>query len=153
MTTLPVHLVPAFTDLLLSLADDKLMLGHANSDWTGLGPMLEEDIASSSIAQDEIAHAQALYEVAGELSGQRADDLAFGRAPDAYRCAAIVGFFVGTSASGERVPKHVVFATALHRQWCHVQAESNPRLVRLSKLLLQESRLFERFLIAWPPRD
>ena len=76
-------------ELLLSVADDKLLLGHRNSDWTGLGPILEEDIAFSSMAQDEIAHAQALYERAGELVGKTADQLAFGRDPDAYRCATI----------------------------------------------------------------
>ncbi|MBT8485562.1 MAG: phenylacetate-CoA oxygenase subunit PaaC [Phycisphaerales bacterium] len=80
----------ALCDLLLAIADDKLMLGHRNSDWTGLGPILEEDIAFSSIAQDEIAHAQALYEFVGRLAGTTADALAFGRSPDAYRCAAVV---------------------------------------------------------------
>ena len=33
------------TLLLLALADDKLLIGHRNSDWTGLAPILEEDIA------------------------------------------------------------------------------------------------------------
>ena len=42
-----------FVDLLLALADDKLMMGHRNSDWTGLAPVLEEDIAFSSLAQDD----------------------------------------------------------------------------------------------------
>ncbi len=80
------------TQLLLAAADDKLMLGHRNSDWTGLGPILEEDIAFSSIAQDEIAHAQALYELAASVLGTEttADELAFGRSPENYRCAQIV---------------------------------------------------------------
>jgi ring-1,2-phenylacetyl-CoA epoxidase subunit PaaC len=77
-------------NLLLAIADDKLMLGHRNSDWTGLGPILEEDIAFSAIAQDEIAHAQALYEVVGKAMNRRADDVAFGRAPEEYLCAQIV---------------------------------------------------------------
>jgi ring-1,2-phenylacetyl-CoA epoxidase subunit PaaC len=87
---LPDNLKPALADLLLSIADDKLMLGHRNSDWTGLGPILEEDIAFSSLAQDDIAHAQALYEVAGGLLGRTPDQLAFGRTPADYRCADIV---------------------------------------------------------------
>lgn len=80
----------ALAEFLLAVADDKLMLGHHNSDWTGLGPMLEEDIAFSSLAQDEIAHAQALYELAGSLLDRDADELAFGRSVDQYRCASIV---------------------------------------------------------------
>lgn len=76
--------------LLLSIADDKLILGHRHSDWTGLAPILEEDIAFSSIAQDEMAHAQALYRLAGTRVGRGEDQLAFGRSANEYRCAPIV---------------------------------------------------------------
>lgn len=76
--------------LLLAIADDKLVLGHRHSDWTGLGPMLEEDIAFSSIAQDEMAHAQALYRLVGERIGRDENQLAFGRTVAQYRCCAIV---------------------------------------------------------------
>ena len=88
--TIPPHLTAPFTDLLLSIADDKLLLGHRNSDWTGLAPILEEDIAFSALAQDEIAHAQAFYEIVGSINGRGADAIAFGRAPEAYRCATLV---------------------------------------------------------------
>lgn len=79
----------AWRDLLLSLADDKLMLGHLNSDWTGLAPTLEEDIAFSALAQDDIAHAQAIFQYLESLTGTRADDLAFGREPAEYRDASL----------------------------------------------------------------
>ncbi len=90
MDQLPDHLRQPLTDLLLSVADDKFMLGHRNADWTGLAPILEEDIAFSSLAQDEIAHASALYQMIAGLSGSCADALAFGRRPEEYRCAQIV---------------------------------------------------------------
>lgn len=92
MTTskaIPAQLIPAFTNLLLSGADDDFLIGHADSEWTGLGPMLEEDIAFSSIAQDEIAHAREIYGVVGGLLGRPADAVAFGRTPAEYRCAAL----------------------------------------------------------------
>lgn len=76
--------------LLLSVADDKLILGHRNADWTGLAPILEEDIAFSALAQDDIAHAGALYELIAELIGGDADHIAYGRQPDAYRCCELV---------------------------------------------------------------
>ena len=47
------------TDLLLAIADDELFLGWRNSEWTGIAPFLEEDVAFSSIAQNEIGHARA----------------------------------------------------------------------------------------------
>jgi len=90
MTAIPDHLREPFIDLLLSIADDRLILGHHGSDWTGLGPMLEEDIAFSSLAQDDLAHAQTLYERVGALTNQDADTVAFDRPAPAYRCAALV---------------------------------------------------------------
>ena len=55
--------------LLLSAADDEFMLGYRNSEWTGIAPMLEEDVAFSSMAQDEIGHARLLYEILGGRAG------------------------------------------------------------------------------------
>ena len=37
---------------LLELADDELILGWRDSEWTGVAPSLEEDVAFSSIAQN-----------------------------------------------------------------------------------------------------
>jgi ring-1,2-phenylacetyl-CoA epoxidase subunit PaaC len=71
---------------LLGLADDELVLGWRDSEWTGIAPMLEEDVAFSSIAQNEIGHARALY----QLLAEDADALAFDRAPEEYRCAPLV---------------------------------------------------------------
>jgi ring-1,2-phenylacetyl-CoA epoxidase subunit PaaC len=75
---------------LLSIADDELILGWRDSEWTGIAPTLEEDVAFSSIAQNEIGHARALYELAAVELGSDADTLAFDRAPDEYRCAPFV---------------------------------------------------------------
>ena len=73
-------------ELLLGLADDELVIGWRDSEWTGIAPMLEEDVAFSSIAQNEIGHARAVY----ELLSDDADALAFDRAPNEYRCAPFV---------------------------------------------------------------
>jgi ring-1,2-phenylacetyl-CoA epoxidase subunit PaaC len=71
----------------LALADDKLMLGHVQSDWTGLGPILEEDIAASAMAQDDLSHALVLYEFLQKSDApDDADELAFGRDVADYRC-------------------------------------------------------------------
>ena len=80
----------ARSDLLLTLADDELVLGWRDSEWTGVAPTLEEDVAFSSIAQNEIGHARALYELAAAELGTDADALAFDRKPDDYRCAPLV---------------------------------------------------------------
>jgi ring-1,2-phenylacetyl-CoA epoxidase subunit PaaC len=73
-------------ELLLELADDELVIGWRDSEWTGIAPTLEEDVAFSSIAQNEIGHARAAY----ELLADDPDALAFDRAPEEYRCAPLV---------------------------------------------------------------
>jgi ring-1,2-phenylacetyl-CoA epoxidase subunit PaaC len=69
----------AVKELLYKMADDLLIFGHRNSEWTGLGPILEEDIAFSSMAQDKIGHAQAMYQILHELGEQDPDTIAFTR--------------------------------------------------------------------------
>ena len=76
--------------LLLELADDELILGWRDSEWTGIAPSLEEDVAFSSITQNEIGHARALYELAAREIGTTADELAFDRDPSEYRSAPLV---------------------------------------------------------------
>jgi ring-1,2-phenylacetyl-CoA epoxidase subunit PaaC len=80
----------ALAELLLTLADDEFVLGFWDSEWTGIAPMLEEDVAMSSISQDEIGHARAWYDLLARLTDDDADRIAFGREPDAYRHAALM---------------------------------------------------------------
>src|SRR5437667_9910125 len=75
---------------ILEIADDELVLGWRDSEWTGIAPFLEEDVAFSSIAQNEIGHARALYELAARDLGTTADELAFDRRPEEYRCSRLV---------------------------------------------------------------
>jgi len=77
-------------DVLLAAADDELVLGWRDSEWTGVAPFLEEDVALSSIAQNEIGHARALYELVAERLGTDADALAFDRRPEEYRSSPLV---------------------------------------------------------------
>ncbi|MDR7417542.1 MAG: 1,2-phenylacetyl-CoA epoxidase subunit PaaC [Armatimonadota bacterium] len=79
----------ALRALLLAMADDDLVVGHRHSEWTGLAPDIESDVALSSIAQDEIGHARLLYEQVAGLDGTSADRLAYGRAPHEF-CNAVL---------------------------------------------------------------
>jgi ring-1,2-phenylacetyl-CoA epoxidase subunit PaaC len=69
----------ATKELLYKIADDLLILGHRNSEWTGFGPLLEEDIAFSSMAQDKIGQSYALYQILHQLGEQAPDTVAFMR--------------------------------------------------------------------------
>lgn len=64
---------------LVALADDEFVLGHRDSEWTGYAPILEEDIAFSNIAQDEIGHALVWYTIHEQLTGKSPDWMGFER--------------------------------------------------------------------------
>lgn len=74
----------AIKELLYKMADDQLILGHRNSEWTGFGPLLEEDIAFSSMAQDKVGHSLALYTILNDLGEQNPDTIAFARNADQF---------------------------------------------------------------------
>ncbi len=69
----------ALRDLLFQLADDELAIGHRDSEWLGLAPHIELDVAFASIAQDEVGHATCFYRLAADLKAEDPDRLAFSR--------------------------------------------------------------------------
>lgn len=83
---------------LTALADDEFILGHRDSEWTGYAPILEEDIAFSNIAQDEIGHALALYELAQSLGGKHPDAMGFERPWKEFACSRFVTYPKGDFA-------------------------------------------------------
>ena len=82
--------ITGLEDLLLSMADDEFVIGFSDSEWTGIAPLLEEDVAMSSLSQDELGHAAALYALLAELAGTDADAIAYDRAPSDYRHARLL---------------------------------------------------------------
>lgn len=88
----------AVKTLLLALADDELMLGHRNAEWTGYGPVLEEDIAFANIAQDELGHSLVWYTLHQQLGGDDPDRMAFERAWNDFTCCRFVTYPKGDFA-------------------------------------------------------
>lgn len=85
-----IDLESALSTYLLAMADDELILAHRDSQWTGHAPILEEDIAFSNIAQDEMGHASIWYGLLQQITGQDPDRLVFFRDAIDYRNAQIV---------------------------------------------------------------
>lgn len=63
------------------MGDNTLVLGHRVSEWCGVAPVLEEDIALANVALDLIGQTQLWLGLAGEVegAGRDADKLAFHR--------------------------------------------------------------------------
>ncbi len=85
----------ALKDMLYKIADDQLIIGHRGSEWTGLGPILEEDIAFSSIAQDKIGQSYHVYEILHSLGEKKPDNIAFGRGVKDFKCCHLVEYPIG----------------------------------------------------------
>ena len=109
---------PALVDLLYRLGDDSLIIGHRNSEWTGIGPILEEDIAFSSMSQDKMGHAVAFYTLLHELGEPDPDRIAYARGSSEYRCCSLVVLECLTAMRADEEPplcNNPVRDTLLHR--------------------------------------
>jgi ring-1,2-phenylacetyl-CoA epoxidase subunit PaaC len=72
LSTLSTHQLFTYT---LHLADNALILAQRNAEWTGHGPVLEQDIAITNIALDGLGQARNLYHYAAEIyTGFGADE-------------------------------------------------------------------------------
>ena len=138
------------TDLLLELADDELILGWRNSEWTGIAPFLEEDVAFSSIAQNEIGHARALYELAAAELGTTADELAFDRKPEEYRCAPLVQ--LRRLEWARTIARHWLYETADEIRLAALKESDDPEIAGISAKIDREEAYHRMHAEMWLDR-
>jgi ring-1,2-phenylacetyl-CoA epoxidase subunit PaaC len=131
---------------LLGLADDELVLGWRDSEWTGIAPLLEEDVAFSSIAQNEIGHARAVY----SLLAEDADALAFDRPPDEYRCAPLVELHLLEWA--HTIARRWLYEVADEIRIAELKLDSNPAVAGLAAKIDREEAYHRMHAEMWHER-
>jgi ring-1,2-phenylacetyl-CoA epoxidase subunit PaaC len=136
---------------LLTLADDELILGWRNSEWTGIAPFLEEDVAFSSIAQTEIGHARAWYELAAEELGTNADALAFDRDPDEYRSAPFVELRLVPDWAAT-IGRHWLYETADSIRIADLKTSEDERVAGLAEKIDREETYHRMHAQMWADR-
>jgi ring-1,2-phenylacetyl-CoA epoxidase subunit PaaC len=161
MTSLPTPAVAAtaleprtreaLAELLFTMADDEFVSGFTDSEWTGIAPLLEEDVAISSISQDELGHARALYQLlAGVLADGRDEDaLAYDREPDAYRHARLLDHPRGDWA--ETIARRFLYELADEARLASIGTGYRP-LSDLVEKLRREERYHRMHVVAWVDR-
>lgn len=77
-------------ELLYQLADDNFIHSYRGSEWLGLAPHIEEDVAFSSINQDTMGHAAMYYRLLEELGEGVINDISHKRSPENFRNAIIL---------------------------------------------------------------
>jgi ring-1,2-phenylacetyl-CoA epoxidase subunit PaaC len=127
---------PFARELLLAMADDETCLGHWYATWIGLAPFLEEDLAFTSIGQDELGHASALYALV-EPNGDL-DRLAYGRPPEGYRSSWLAERPCPTWE--ELFVRHVLYDEAETVRWEAVSQSTLADLPGLATRALAEER-------------
>ena len=138
------------TEALIEYADDELILGWRDSEWTGIAPSLEEDVAFSSIAQNEIGHARALYELAARDLGTTADELAFDRDPSEYRCAPLVELRKLDWA--HTIARHWLYETADELRLAALKESDDPEVAGLAAKMDREEVYHRLHAQMWADR-
>jgi len=137
-------------ELLYKMADDQLIIGHRNSEWTGMGPLLEEDIAFSSMAQDKVGQSLALYTLLQQLGEQDSDTVAFTRnAAQFHNC------ILTELPNGEydfSLIRHFLFDTAEALRFEMLMQSSYEPLAQLARKVRGEVRYHTMHANTWIKR-
>jgi len=141
----------ALAELLLTIADDEFVSGFTDSEWTGIAPLLEEDVAISSISQDELGHAQALYRLlAGVVADGRDEDaLAYDRKPDEYRHSRLLDHARGDWA--DTIARRFLYELADEARLASIGTGYRP-LAELVDKIRREERYHRMHVVAWVER-
>ena len=133
------------------MADDEFVIGFSDSEWTGIAPLLEEDIAMSSLAQDELGHAQALTGCWPSVTGAAdADALAYDREPADYRHARLLDHGRGDWAM--TIARRYLYETADAVRLEALTAASWAPLAELVGKLVREERYHLMHVGLWLDR-
>ena len=137
------------TDYLLHLADNALVLGHRNSEWTGHGPILEQDIALSNIALDLIGQSRHLYQYAAELigNGSSEDSLAYLRHAEEFKNCLLVEQPNGHW--GKTILRQFFFSAYQFPLYEHLSNHHDEKLSAIAKKSIKEVTYHLRWSSEW----
>ena len=142
--------VAGLDELLLTMADDEFVIGFSDSEWTGIAPILEEDVAMSSLSQDELGHAAALYGLLAEITNGDPDAIAYDREPDEYRHARLLDHGRGDWAM--TIARRYLYETADAVRLEAVAGGSWSPLADLVGKLRREERYHQMHVDSWLAR-
>jgi len=139
-------------EYLLRLGDDRLVLGHRTSEWSGHGPILEEDIALSNISLDLLGHASMFLRLAGQMEGEGRDEdaLAYWRDERGFRNLQILELPNGDY--GFTIVRLFLFSAFSHFLLERLAASSHADLAAVAAKAAKETRYHVRHAAEWVVR-
>jgi ring-1,2-phenylacetyl-CoA epoxidase subunit PaaC len=133
----------------LHLADNSLIMGHRLSEWTGHGPVLEQDIAISNISLDLIGQSRNFYQYAATLIGNNIteDDLAYFRDAEDFRNYILVELPNGDW--GKTIAKLFLFSTYQYLLYSETKHSDDSQLSAIAEKSLKEVTYHLRWSSEW----
>lgn len=134
----------------LRLADTTLILGHRLSEWTGHGPVLEQDVAITNIALDLIGQSRMYYQYAANVEGKGRDEdhLAYHRDGMDFRNPFLVEQPNGHW--GTTIMRQCIF-DVFHQLFLHAMIEksNDKQLKAIAKKSLKEVNYHAKYSSEW----
>ena len=158
--SLRLQLTPAL-QYLLRIADTALIHAQRLAEWCGHGPVLEEDIALTTMALDLLGQARSLLAHAGQVEGQGHDEdqLAFLRDERQYFNLALAEQPLRRSSAhspggdfADTVLRNFLLAAWFRLLWQRLETSSDPTLAAIAGKALKEARYHQQHAGDWVVR-
>ncbi len=132
----------AARDVILAFVDDEHLMGQQHTEWIGVAPFLEEDLAFASIGQDELGHAAMLLEALVGSDDADIDALAFYREAADWRSCALTE--ITLPEWSDTLVRHWLYDAAEELRWQLFEGSSVQLLADISVRALSEERFHRR---------
>lgn len=142
MTDASGDISPAAREVILAFADDEHLMGQQHTEWIGVAPFLEEDLAFASIGQDELGHAALLFETLVGSDDLDIDALAFFREPAEWRSCGLVE--IALPDWSDTLVRHWLYDAAEELRWQLFSGSSMQPLADATERALSEERFHRR---------
>lgn len=132
------ELSSAARQVILAFADDEHLMGQQHTEWIGVAPFLEEDLAFASIGQDELGHAALLLALLVGDDDAAIDQIAFYRPAAEWRSCALTECSLGDWS--DTLVRHWLYDTAEALRWALFENSSVTALSNIAVRALSEER-------------
>lgn len=136
-------------EYVLRLGDNALILGQRLSEWCGHGPVLEQDIALSNIALDQLGQARMLMQYAAELKGgdNSEDNMAFFR--DVFDYHNLLLLELENGHWGDTVVRQFLFDTFNYFFYTELLKSTDERLQSIAQKAIKEVTYHAQWSAEW----
>lgn len=133
----------------LRIGDNALILGQRLGEWCGHGPVLEQDIALTNIALDQLGQARLLMQYAAEQKGEgyTEDKMAFFRDITEYHNALIVELPNGDW--GRTIARQFLFDTYNYYYFTALLSSADERLKDIAHKAIKEITYHAQWSAEW----